>query len=121
MFDVTTWLKTWTGALVACLLVLAVAAPSLRSGLCPGETIPTAQQGATAEATVLVQADDREAADVSGGEACQAGHCHHSPSLLSPLIGAKALVFAERIRLVPEALRMPLSNLSDGPNEPPRA
>ena len=36
MFDVTTWLKTWTGALLACLLVLAVAAPSSRAGLAAG-------------------------------------------------------------------------------------
>ncbi|GEM_PF-1107341 len=127
MFDVTTWLKTWTGALLACLLVLAIAAPSVRSDFCATDTSASGKHNAVAEAQgfdheVAVdvgQVDDQDASDTKGGE--PGGHCHHSPSMLSPLIGAKAMVFADRIRLVPQALRMPPSSLSDGPNEPPRA
>ncbi|ENZ82867.1 MULTISPECIES: hypothetical protein [Caulobacter] len=122
MFDVTTWLKTWTGALLACLLVLAVAAPSLRLDFCPPETSVTAEHGAAAEAASFAQIDDQDASDVSdakGGE--QGGHCHHVPQLLNPVVGAQHVVSADRIRLVASALDMPASRMPDGPNEPPRA
>lgn len=122
MFDVPTWLKTWTGALFACLLVLAIAAPSFRLDVCPPETSVTAEHGAAAEAVSFTQIDDQDAADASdakGGE--PGGHCHHVPQLMNPVVGAQHVVSADRIRLVASALNMPPSRMPDGPNEPPRA
>lgn len=121
MFDVTTWLKTWTGALLACLLVLAVAAPSLRSGLCSADLVSGMKTNAVAEATVVAQADDQDTADRIDGEVCGIGHCHHSPSLIGIAMGGQTHVSVDRIRLIPAPPHMPPSRMPDGPNEPPRS
>lgn len=121
MFDVATWLKTWTGALLACLLVLAVAAPSLRSGLCSADSLSSKKTSAVAEATTFAQANDQDPADLADGEVCGIGHCHHSPSMIGLATAGQTYVSVTRIRLTPAPPHMPLSRMPDGPNEPPRA
>ncbi|NQE65327.1 hypothetical protein [Caulobacter sp. RHG1] len=127
MLDLSTWLKTFAGALIACLLVIGLTAPSVRAGECLGDTYVAAQQFEAGDTPVFVasdlgaDSDNHGAGKISGGEVCHKGHCHHAPAPAPPTGALIAEIPQGSVRLVPPASTIPPSRIPDGAKEPPRA
>ena len=121
MFNLSTWLRSFAGALIACLLVIGLAAPSARAGECIGDAYVAAQHFETGGASVSAKAESDGKSDVGGGEICHKGHCHHAPAPVPPTGAVVAEILQSGVRLMPPALAIPPSRIPDGAKEPPRA
>jgi hypothetical protein len=121
MFNLSTWLRSFAGALIACLLVIGLAAPSARAGECIGDAYVAAQHLEAGGASVSAKAENHGKSDVGGGEICHKGHCHHAPAPAPPIGAVIADIPQGSVRLMPPALAIPPSRIPDGAKEPPRA
>lgn len=117
----STWLMRSGGALVACLMLALVVAPTLDAAMC-------ASDGGRSSATMVeiadqsASVDQKEGEDHSGGsDLCIHGHCHHA----SPIIDRDGVLYGARhpltLHSAPRNFGLPPSWPQDRLEEPPRA
>lgn len=121
MNGLKTWFRRMGGALIACLLLALVVAPSLDLAICANDggrafasSVQVTDQG--------VDADNQKSRDHEGGsDACIHGHCHHA----SPAIGGDEVSYSAPDPLsshtAPKNVGFPPSSAPDRLEEPPRA
>lgn len=116
-----TWFQQMGGALIACLLLALVVAPTLDTAICAGDgerasaaSVQMSDQG--------VDADHQKNKSHDGGsDVCIHGHCHHA----SPALGWNDAQYSARdpvtSHTAPRNLGFPPSSAQDRLEEPPRA
>ncbi|AAK24685.1 hypothetical protein CC_2720 [Caulobacter vibrioides CB15] len=136
MATLRTWMRQVGGALIACLLVALVVAPSIDSAICANDSERSSSVSGTAsdqgasDPNVFDQgvsgrgvdiAHQKSNGDDGGADVCIHGHCHHA----SPVISGDGARGSVRQPLAshtsPRNLRFPPSSAQGRLEEPPRA
>ncbi len=121
MMALKTWYKQAGGALIACLLMAFVGAPTLDSAVCArdGERPAAVNHAMAAQ---IASADHHQDKGHDGGsDVCIHGHCHHGSPCVGAEVASNGVSVPVASRTAPPSLGFPPSSPQDRLEEPPRA